>query len=199
MDFFDLTCPGRDVFDLLDLTLVPETLVRGLPIMGGTLLDLGILDFKSSITSSCMPGLNSSSRSSPLGSVLSWLGKTSWRSGRFLRAPGRIGLASRFCRRAGGSSSSLSLSLSLVAPVEEAASALPLKVSSRVDADVRPCETFDISPSLINCNATSLSSSDMQLPTVGSGVGSIPELLFGVALIDCLCGGYEAPPRVRRP
>jgi len=139
-----------------------------------------------------------SSYSSALGSVLSWLGRMSLRCGaNFLMSLGMTGLASRFWRWAGGSSFSLSLSLSLVAQ-DEAASALPLNVSSaKVDADVRPWEIFDISPSLINCSATSLSSSDMQLPTVGSGVGSIPELLpVGVEPIDCLLGGYDAPPRV---
>lgn len=96
---------------------------------------------------------------------------------------GRMDLVSRsihvnFLAASGGSSSSLSLP-SLVAPVEEATSALPLKVSSSVDAEVLPWEMFDISPSLISWMATSLSSSDTQLPIVGSGVGSIPEPLFG--------------------
>ena len=40
----------------------------------------------------------------------------------------------------------------------------------------------------------------MQLPTVGSGVGSIPELLpLGVVPIEGRPEGYDEPPRVRRP
>lgn len=113
-----------------------------------------------------------------------------------MTAPGgRIGLGSSFCLRSGGSSFSLSLSASLVAPVDDVASARPLNVSSSVEAEVRPCEMLDISPSLINCSATSLSSSDMQLLIVGSGVGKTPEP--GVALVEP-CEGYPFPPRERR-
>jgi hypothetical protein len=44
---------------------------------------------------------------------------------------------SSFCRRAAGSSSSLELPASLVAPTEEAASALPLNVSSTAEPERR--------------------------------------------------------------
>ena len=99
---------------------------------------------------------------------------------------GRMGLGSLFGRFASGASESLSL----VAPADDVASARPLKPSSRVVADVRPWDRLDMSPSLINCIATSLSSSDMQLPTVGSGVGRIPETLpFGVEPYELLDDG----------
>lgn len=94
---------------------------------------------------------------------------------------GSMGLESSLCLDRAGSSSSSSLksSPSLVAPVEEAASATPLKASSNVDADVRPWEKLDASPRRISCIATS--SSDMQLAMVGSGVGRIPgPLLAGL-------------------
>jgi hypothetical protein len=55
---------------------------------------------------------------------------------------------------------------------DDAASAFPLKASSYVDVDVRPCEKAAGSPRRISCSATS--SSEMTLPTVGSGVGRMP-------------------------
>jgi hypothetical protein len=75
IDFFDRTCPGRAVFDLVLGALMLGAVDRGLlEIEGRKLLDLA-----SSIVS-YVPGWKTpSSPSSPLGSVLSWLGRISSR------------------------------------------------------------------------------------------------------------------------
>lgn len=121
------------------------------------------------------------SASSGLASALS-LGRAnglSATSNTFLWAPE----ASSFCLRAAGTSLSLPLSASLTAPMEEA---LPLRVSSWVDAEVRPCVDMRMS-----CMATSLSSSDTALPTVGSGV------IIRLGPNPCP-GGNPKLPRLRR-
>jgi len=155
----DLLLAGNCVRGLAPLLLDGPDFGFGLLILGADMAPFGV------------PPLHSAS--SPLASTLS-CGATKWVAVvRNIRL--WLPSVSSFCLRAGGASSSLSLSASLVAPVEEAASAIPLKVSSSVEADVRPWDMLDIPPPRrISCMATSLSSSDMELATVGSGVGVMP-------------------------
>lgn len=52
-----------------------------------------------------------------------------------------------------------------------------------IELDVRPWEKLEASPSAMSVRATS--SSDMQLATVGSGVGIIPELTLPCDALEC--------------